>query len=153
MTDVAITVNALSNVPAIAASVSAIQTLTGWIGTHDTGTPGGSTGATSITSSPSMSGAARKFSTSYTYGEEAQVDYGEGALTRVTNGKLRRPYLFVMTLKFSGKCFRKVTWKTSQQIWAAARASLALVRREPAGTWSSTTYARASSRLTCTSRR
>jgi transposase len=51
-------------------------------------------------------------------GEEAQVDYGEGALTRYTNGKLRRPYLFVMTLKFSGKCFRKVTWKTSQQIWA-----------------------------------
>jgi transposase len=51
-------------------------------------------------------------------GEEVQVDYGEGALTRYTNGKLRRPYLFVMTLKFSGKCFRKVTWKTSQQIWA-----------------------------------
>jgi len=51
-------------------------------------------------------------------GEEAQVDYGEGALTRYTNGKLRRPYLFVMTLKYSGKCFRKVTWKTSQQIWA-----------------------------------
>ena len=51
-------------------------------------------------------------------GEEAQVDYGEGALTRYANGKLRRPYLFVMTLKYSGKCFRKVTWKTSQQIWA-----------------------------------
>ncbi len=51
-------------------------------------------------------------------GEEAQVDYGEGALTRCANGKHRRPYLFVMTLKYSGKCFRKVTWKTSQQIWA-----------------------------------
>jgi transposase len=51
-------------------------------------------------------------------GEEAQVDYGEGALTRQPNGKHRRPYLFVMTLKYSGKCFRKVTWKTSQQIWA-----------------------------------
>ncbi len=51
-------------------------------------------------------------------GEEAQVDYGQGALTRVANGKYRRPYLFVMTLKYSGKCFRKVTWKTSQQIWA-----------------------------------
>ena len=51
-------------------------------------------------------------------GEEAQVDYGQGALTRCANGKYRRPYLFVMTLKYSGKCFRKVTWKTSQQIWA-----------------------------------
>jgi transposase len=51
-------------------------------------------------------------------GEEAQVDYGEGALSRYTNGKMRRPYLFVMSLKYSGKCFRKVTWKTSQQIWA-----------------------------------
>jgi transposase len=51
-------------------------------------------------------------------GEEAQVDYGQGALTRLPNGKYRRPYLFVMTLKYSGKSFRKVVWKTSQEIWA-----------------------------------
>jgi transposase len=51
-------------------------------------------------------------------GEEAQVDYGQGALTRVANGKYRRPYLFVMTLKYSGKSFRKVVWKTNQEIWA-----------------------------------
>ncbi len=51
-------------------------------------------------------------------GEEAQVDYGQGALTRAANGKYSRPYLFVMTLKYSGKSFRKTTWKTSQQIWA-----------------------------------
>jgi transposase len=51
-------------------------------------------------------------------GEEAQVDYGQGALTRYRAGKYRRPYLFVMTLKFSGKSFRKVVWKTSQEIWA-----------------------------------
>jgi len=51
-------------------------------------------------------------------GEEAQVDYGQGALTRVSNGKYRRPYLFVMTLKYSGKSFRKAVWKTSQEIWA-----------------------------------
>jgi transposase len=51
-------------------------------------------------------------------GEESQVDYGQGALTRAANGKYSRPYLFVMTLKYSGKCFRKVTWKTSQEIWA-----------------------------------
>ncbi|MGA7951834.1 MAG: IS21 family transposase [Thiobacillaceae bacterium] len=51
-------------------------------------------------------------------GEEAQVDYGQGALTLVRAGQYRRPYLFVMTLKFSGKSFRKVVWKTSQEIWA-----------------------------------
>lgn len=51
-------------------------------------------------------------------GEEAQVDYGLGALTRVASGRYRRPYLFVMTLKYSGKSFRKVVWKTSQQTWA-----------------------------------
>lgn len=51
-------------------------------------------------------------------GEEAQVDFGQGALTRVTNGKYRRPYLFVMTLKYSGKSFRKVLWKADQQSWA-----------------------------------
>ena len=51
-------------------------------------------------------------------GEEAQVDYGQGALTRHSSGKYRRPYLFVMTLKYSGKSFRKVVWKTGQQVWA-----------------------------------
>ena len=50
--------------------------------------------------------------------EEAQVDYGQGALTEHKPGKYKRPYLFVMTMKYSGKSFRKVTWKTSQQIWA-----------------------------------
>ena len=51
-------------------------------------------------------------------GEEAQVDYGQGALTRTANGRYRRPYLFVMTLKYSGKSFRKVVWKTNQETWA-----------------------------------
>jgi len=51
-------------------------------------------------------------------GEEAQVDYGQGALTEYKPGKFKRPYLFVMTLKYSGKSFRKVVWKTSQEIWA-----------------------------------
>ncbi len=43
-------------------------------------------------------------------GEEAQVDFGQGASTRQPNGKYRRPFLFVMTLKCSGKSFRKVVW-------------------------------------------
>ena len=51
-------------------------------------------------------------------GEEAQVDYGQGALTLYKPNKYKRPYLFVMTLKYSGKSFRKVVWKTSQEIWA-----------------------------------
>jgi transposase len=51
-------------------------------------------------------------------GEEAQVDYGQGAPTLHHTGKYKRPYLFVMTLKYSGKSFRKVVWKTDQQIWA-----------------------------------
>jgi transposase len=51
-------------------------------------------------------------------GEEAQVDYGVGAPTRTASGKYQRPALFVMTLKHSGKSFRKVVWKTNQAVWA-----------------------------------
>ena len=51
-------------------------------------------------------------------GEEAQVDLGEGALTLYHNGKYRRPHLFVLSLKFSGKAFRKVAWKVDQNTWA-----------------------------------
>jgi transposase len=51
-------------------------------------------------------------------GEESQVDFGQGAPTRLANGKYRRPYLFVMTLKYSGKSFRKVVWKADQETWA-----------------------------------
>jgi transposase/5S rRNA maturation endonuclease (ribonuclease M5) len=51
-------------------------------------------------------------------GEEAQVDYGQGALTLHKNGKYRRPRLFVMTLKYSGRAFRKVVWNSSKETWA-----------------------------------
>ena len=50
--------------------------------------------------------------------EEAQVDFGQGALTLYRKGKYRKPFLFVMTLKYSGKSFRKVVWKADQQTWA-----------------------------------
>jgi len=50
--------------------------------------------------------------------EECQVDYGQGAPTLYKRGQYRRPYLFVMTLKYSGKSFRKVVWKTNQETWA-----------------------------------
>jgi transposase len=50
-------------------------------------------------------------------GEEAQVDYGQGAPTLDSNGKYRRPRLFVMTLKYSGRAFRKTVWKSSKETW------------------------------------
>lgn len=52
-------------------------------------------------------------------GEEAQVDYGEGALTRVPGSdRFRKPRLFVMTLRYSRRSFRRVVWKSSQETWA-----------------------------------
>lgn len=52
-------------------------------------------------------------------GEEAQVDYGQGALTRrPETGKMRRPRLFVMTLKYSRRSFRKVVWNSGKETWA-----------------------------------
>jgi transposase/5S rRNA maturation endonuclease (ribonuclease M5) len=51
-------------------------------------------------------------------GEEAQVDYGQGAMTLHSSGKYRRPRLFVMTLKYSRRSFRKVVWTSSQETWA-----------------------------------
>ena len=50
-------------------------------------------------------------------GEEAQVDYGTGAPTLHRNGRYRRPRLFIMTLKYSARAFRKVVWKSSKEVW------------------------------------
>ena len=52
-------------------------------------------------------------------GEEVQVDYGEGALSRYPGtDRYRRPRLFVMTLRYSRRSFRRVVWKSSQETWA-----------------------------------
>jgi transposase len=52
-------------------------------------------------------------------GEEVQVDYGEGALTRVPGSdRYRRPRLFVMTLRYSRRSFRRVIWQSSQEAWS-----------------------------------
>jgi transposase len=52
-------------------------------------------------------------------GEEAQVDYGEGALTRIPGSdRYRRPRLFVMTLRYSRRSFRRVVWNSSKETWA-----------------------------------
>jgi transposase len=52
-------------------------------------------------------------------GEEAQVDYGEGAPTRhPSSGRYRKPRLFVMTLRYSRRSYRQVVWKSSSETWA-----------------------------------
>ncbi len=52
-------------------------------------------------------------------GEEMQVDYGEGALTRVPGTeRYRKPRLFVATLRYSRRSYRCVVWRSSQETWA-----------------------------------
>ncbi|WP_409077075.1 IS21 family transposase [Paraburkholderia sp. FT54] len=52
-------------------------------------------------------------------GEECQVDYGEGAPTLdPKTGRYRKPRLFIMTLRYSRRSFRRVVWKSSKQVWA-----------------------------------
>src|SRR5439155_2259914 len=53
-------------------------------------------------------------------GEEGQVDYGgDGPMVRDAHtGKYRRVRLFVLTLGYSRKCVRLLTWRSSAQIWA-----------------------------------
>jgi len=56
---------------------------------------------------------------SFLPGEEMQVDYGEGAPTRVPGSeRYRKPRLFVATLRYSRASFRRVVWKSGQQVWA-----------------------------------
>ncbi|MCG6880431.1 MAG: hypothetical protein LJE96_14950, partial [Deltaproteobacteria bacterium] len=40
-----------------------------------------------------------------------------GVPTLHDSGKHRRPRLFVMVLKYSGRAFRKVVWKSSKETW------------------------------------
>jgi transposase len=53
-------------------------------------------------------------------GEEAQVDYGgTGPMVRdPATGKYRRMRLFVLTLGFSRKAVRLLTWRSSSETWA-----------------------------------
>ena len=59
---------------------------------------------------------------SFLPGEEMQVDYGEGALTLVPGTanapRYKRPRLFVATLRYSRRSFRRVVWKSGQHLWA-----------------------------------
>ena len=52
-------------------------------------------------------------------GEEAQVDYGDGPMVRhPETGKYRRTRMFVLTLGYSRKSVRLLTFRSSTQIWA-----------------------------------
>jgi transposase len=52
-------------------------------------------------------------------GVEGQVDYGDGPMVRdPVTGKYRRVRLFVLTLGYSRKAVRLLTWRSSAQIWA-----------------------------------
>src|SRR5687768_1183088 len=52
-------------------------------------------------------------------GEEAQVDYGTGPMVRdPQSGRYRRTRLFVLTLGYSRKCVRLLTFQSSTRTWA-----------------------------------
>ena len=52
-------------------------------------------------------------------GEEAQVDYGTGPMVRdPLSGTYRRTRLFMMTLAYSRKAIRLLTFRSSSRIWA-----------------------------------
>ncbi|HYC53715.1 MAG TPA: IS21 family transposase [Candidatus Binatia bacterium] len=52
-------------------------------------------------------------------GEEAQVDYGTGPMVRPSPGaKHKRTRLFVLTLGYSRKAVRLLTFQSSSQIWS-----------------------------------
>jgi transposase len=52
-------------------------------------------------------------------GEESQVDYGDGPMVRHPDtGKYRRTRLFVMTLGYSRKAVRLLTFRSSSRTWA-----------------------------------
>jgi hypothetical protein len=55
-----------SALPAGIIAANSLQTLSGWTWNNDPGTPGSSTGSSAIVSSPSLSGAARKYAMSFT---------------------------------------------------------------------------------------
>jgi transposase len=52
-------------------------------------------------------------------GEECQVDYGTGPMVRdPVTGKFRRTRLFVLTLGYSRKAVRLLTFRSNSQVWA-----------------------------------
>jgi len=89
-TNVAITVGGggtpeTSLAPSDAVSVSSIQSMGNWSASHDTGGKGGASGSTSIVSSPSRSGHARRFVSKYSDAGDERYSVTFGDDTSSTN--------------------------------------------------------------------
>ena len=48
-------------------------------------------------------------------GEEAQVDFGTGASVRMSDGKVRRPWVFRIVLSHSRKAYSEAVWRQSTE--------------------------------------
>jgi transposase len=48
-------------------------------------------------------------------GEEAQVDFGSGALVLMADGKRRRPWIFRIVLSHSRKAYSEAVWHQSSE--------------------------------------
>jgi transposase len=53
-------------------------------------------------------------------GEEAQIDFGSGALVRLPDGKTRRPWVFRVVLSFSRKAYSEVVWRQTTESFIGA---------------------------------
>jgi hypothetical protein len=85
-------------------------------------------------------------------GEEAQVDYGDGPMVRDPNtGKYRRTRLFVLTLGYSRKSVRLLTWQSRVcRSGPNSTSKLSAGRAESRDSWCSIFCAKASSSPTST---
>lgn len=88
---------------------------------------------------------------SFIAGEEMQVDYGEGALTRIPGSdRYRRPRLFVATLRYSRRSFRCVVWRSSRRCGRSCTNEPGGRLADPRATWCSTTSRKVCSNRICT---
>jgi transposase len=51
--------------------------------------------------------------------EEAQVDFGSGALVRTSDGKVRRPWIFRIVLSYSRKAYSEAVWRQTSEAFIA----------------------------------
>jgi transposase len=51
--------------------------------------------------------------------EEAQVDFGTGAVVRTFDGKLRRPWIFRIVLSYSRKAYSEAVWRQTSEAFIA----------------------------------
>lgn len=53
-------------------------------------------------------------------GEEAQIDFGSGALVRMPDGRKRRPWVFRVVLSYSRKAYSEVVWRQTTEAFLGA---------------------------------